>query len=411
MKRFSFFSAFFLLLSIALHASQDRKVLIIGIDGCRSDALLQANTPNIDTLLTNSLYSFDSWHVGITWSGPSWSSILTGVHWNKHGVTDNSFNGSNFNQYAPFPKLAKTLKPNLKRVEVVEWGPLADDFYNDGWDEKIKVADGSTFPTADSAVIQLQDPDLDVLFVYFDKVDLTGHVSTFSPANPLYINAIQDVDHAIGTVLSALYARSTFASENWLILLVTDHGGRNFSHGGNSYEERRVWWIASGRDVPHNEVSSLDPGTYNCQLNAVFDPSCVDFALIRESPVHTDIAVTALHHLIYDTGVHPETKSEWELYGKSWLSPPTAIADVQSQTKFIIAPDPASGEIVIYSSDEALQPAELTVFDVMGREIPVSPQLFNNNIRLNLAGAIPGTYILHINLGNGSAVKKIILTH
>ena len=118
------FLSLILVISVSnLFASQNRKVLIIGIDGCRSDALQQANTPNIDGLLSNATYSYNSWHTGITWSGPSWSTILTGVNWNKHGVTSNTFTGSNFSQYAPLPTLAKQIKPNLNCSIVAEWDP------------------------------------------------------------------------------------------------------------------------------------------------------------------------------------------------------------------------------------------------------------------------------------------------
>ena len=36
-----------------------KKVLLIGMDGCRADALSLANTPNIDNLITTSVFSFD----------------------------------------------------------------------------------------------------------------------------------------------------------------------------------------------------------------------------------------------------------------------------------------------------------------------------------------------------------------
>jgi hypothetical protein len=55
---------------------QRRKVLVIGIDGTRSDALQQANTPNLDSLAINGFHSYDSWQIDITVSGPSWSSIM-----------------------------------------------------------------------------------------------------------------------------------------------------------------------------------------------------------------------------------------------------------------------------------------------------------------------------------------------
>ena len=91
---------------------QKRKLLFIGIDGVRSDALQKANTPTIDSLITTSVYTFDSWHLGITVSGPSWSSMMTGVSYKKHGVTNNSYTGSKFDQYPYFTTRAQELLPN-----------------------------------------------------------------------------------------------------------------------------------------------------------------------------------------------------------------------------------------------------------------------------------------------------------
>lgn len=402
------FPVLFLLstLSFVTSASQNRKVLLIGIDGCRSDALQQAHTPNIDALLSTSLYSFDSWHVGITWSGPSWTTILTGAEWNKHGVTDNTFSGKNFNDFPAFPARAKEIHPNLKCVEVVEWDPLADEFSNGGWDKIVQAADGSTFPTADSAVLQLQDPDIDLLFTYFDQVDLTGHTTTFSPLNALYINAIQNVDSAIGIVLDALHDRPTYANEDWLILLITDHGGNSFFHGGNSFEERHIWWIASGNAVQHRQVNENDPGTYNCNLNDVFDTTCVDAWLLKQSPVHADIAVTALHHLVTDAGVDPETKAEWNLDGKSWLTSPTGMQPSAS-TMFNVYPNPATSGISVNLEQSGA--AKITLSDMHGKTV-MSENVYGSEVTLPLENISAGWYLLHVITADQSILRKIMVT-
>ncbi len=83
-------------------AAQNGKVLLIGIDGCRADAILLANTPNIKGLLPHATYSFDALTHYPTWSGPGWSSMLTGVWEDKHGVLDNTFAGSHYDLYPDF---------------------------------------------------------------------------------------------------------------------------------------------------------------------------------------------------------------------------------------------------------------------------------------------------------------------
>ncbi|MHC4743051.1 MAG: hypothetical protein ACYS8Z_14135, partial [Planctomycetota bacterium] len=65
----------------------NKHALIIGIDGCRPDALIAADTPNLDSLMAGGSWTMDAFSGGIlgtstqqaTSSGPAWSSILTGV--------------------------------------------------------------------------------------------------------------------------------------------------------------------------------------------------------------------------------------------------------------------------------------------------------------------------------------------
>ena len=101
----------YILLFISHSFSLEKKVLFIGIDGCRADALEVADTPNIDNLIQNGLYENEaicSINGQATYSGPGWSSMIAGVWMNKHGVYDNSFNGSNYDEYPPFTTLLES---------------------------------------------------------------------------------------------------------------------------------------------------------------------------------------------------------------------------------------------------------------------------------------------------------------
>ena len=51
-------SIIFLTSIYSCNTEQENKVLIIGIDGSRPDAILTANTPIIDSLWKNGAYSF-----------------------------------------------------------------------------------------------------------------------------------------------------------------------------------------------------------------------------------------------------------------------------------------------------------------------------------------------------------------
>jgi len=396
-----------LFVAVTSFATQPRKVLVIGIDGVRSDAFLAANTPNLDGLLPQAFYTFDSWHLDITVSGPSWSSIMAGVYHDKHGVTNNSYSGSNYIDFPYFPKRAKELKPSLYCVQITEWAPMSDDVYNDGWNLKLKVPDGQGTPTENAAVTQLANPNLDVLFVYFDAVDLAGHSSGFNPSNPAYISAIENVDGHVGGVLNALYSRPNYANEDWLILLTTDHGGIGTGHGGNSIQERRIWWIASGNNITPRQLSGApDPGSY--QLSGV------NQTLRRKSPVQADIAVTALHHLLYDLNFKPDTVAAWNFDGMSWLDSiyaTSATRDIATASKMVsMYPSPAVKTVNIDFQEPLQGNTRLELLDMNGRvcrQEDLEPHTIH--VELNVAGLENGVYLARIRSNGQEMVKKVVV--
>jgi len=395
-------------------ASQKRKVMIIGMDGVRSDALQLANTPNIDALIATGFYTYDSWHCGITVSGPSWSTIFTGVWFPKHGVTDNSYAGSHFDVYPYYAKRVKEIKPSLYAAQIVDWAPMSVQVTNDGFDTKIVRTEGDCAAVAAAAQTQLLNSNLDAITVYFAKVDDVGHASGFSPSNPAYMNAIHEVDSFVGRVINTLKSRPTYASEDWLILLTTDHGGTGTTHGGNSDAERHIWWVASGKDVVSRQITAVDPGSYNMTANPV-DP-----AKLALAPVQADIAVTAMHHLMYDASnlsLRPENQSAWALDGKSWLDSikvttvdPTAIGNLDAtELNAKIYPNPSSG-LVTFWMETKNQPVSYTVLNEAGQVIlNAGPLQIDNKLNVDLSVQANGIYFIRLSCGERRTTRKVIL--
>ena len=69
---------------------EPKKVLVIGIDGMRPDALLYADTPSMDAVIQSGVFNFDTIVEEDTISGPSWASILTGSPQSETGVYCNT---------------------------------------------------------------------------------------------------------------------------------------------------------------------------------------------------------------------------------------------------------------------------------------------------------------------------------
>ncbi len=255
-----------LCLPLFINAQTTKKVLLIGIDGCRTDALKLANTPTIDNLITNGIYSPDALNDDITISGPGWSAILCGVWSNKHLSVDNSFVGTDYTNYPPLFKHIEDFNANLHTVSICNWSPINDYIVQNYADYKLNVSSDSDVSI--EAVNYLTTNDPDIMFLHFDDVDHAGHSYGFSPDTSQYITAIESVDSFIAPIIQSISQRPNYTNEDWLILITTDHGGIGTSHGGNSIQEQKVFVIASGNSIAQNiirkdSILAFD-SVYNC---------------------------------------------------------------------------------------------------------------------------------------------------
>lgn len=269
-----------------------RRVLLVGIDGLRADVLEKSPPPRLKRLLRNGVVTFRA-HAGGTLggpdqqptiSGPGWASILTGKYLPDHGVAANGRNPhGEKNGYQPekaphFATLIRSRYPGAAIASVSSWDWIEDyfiatqrehfTFHAKGEGKDYAERDRSTFEKA-RGVLAASDPD--VLFVHFDQVDGAGHAGGFSGANPDYLKALESVDVLVGGLLDTIEARPAVAAENWMVLVVSDHGGIGKSHGGQTQEERLVPMIAHGKSLARGRVVDREVG-----LNAVV-PTVLEF--------------------------------------------------------------------------------------------------------------------------------------
>ncbi|MHA1369280.1 MAG: alkaline phosphatase family protein [Promethearchaeota archaeon] len=237
--------------------SRPRKVIIIGIDGMRADAMLVARTPNIDRLARNGLYSWKAQTELKTVSGPAWTSLLTGVHMDKHMVDDNE----DMDVKRKVPTIISIIKDwnaEYRLAAHSHWRPIIThimetdllDIRSSGPDKKM----------AKRAARDIQQGKADFIFVQLDDIDAAGHMFTYSPRSKLYLRKIEKIDKLVGIILNALEKRSEL--DDWLACLVSDHGGNGKSHGGITAGELTIPFIISGdaiKDkgkIPGNEENS-----------------------------------------------------------------------------------------------------------------------------------------------------------
>jgi predicted AlkP superfamily pyrophosphatase or phosphodiesterase len=259
-----------------------KKALVIGIDGCRPDALLAAKAPHLHGLIKNGAFSDKAQTGDMTASGSGWGSLLTGVWREKHGVRGNDFKLANFGEFPDLLTRLKRVRPMSYVASIVHWDPIEKHI--------VKRADLSTSYKTDVQVTAaacklLSEKNPDLLFVHLDDVDGAGHKHGFHPKVPQYLAAIATADEQVGALLKALQQRPSYAQEDWLIVVSTDHGGSGKGHGQNIPEHRTIFLIVSG---PSAARGAIEP-----------------------APVIVDVAPTVFQHL----GVPIDPR--WRLDGKA----------------------------------------------------------------------------------------------
>ncbi len=258
-------------LPLVLQAQTIKKTLLIGIDGCRPDALQTANTPNLDRLIANGIYSPDALNDDITYSGPGWSAIVCGVWSNKHLVTNNFFLTQDYDSYPSIIKRIEDYNPSLTTASICHWNPINDFMIQGFADYKANLSTDQD--VSNDAVNYLTNNDPDFMFLHFDDVDAAGHSNGFSSTVSSYISAIEGVDANLGPVLDAIENRPNYANEDWLILVTTDHGGLGLSHGGTTIQEEKVFVIVSGNSVDTQLLVRDSTVTVNPTTNCLGTPT------------------------------------------------------------------------------------------------------------------------------------------
>ncbi|MGW0840447.1 alkaline phosphatase family protein [Streptomyces sp. NPDC002787] len=281
------------------------RVLVVGMDGVRYDLLTRSpfTAPVLHGLMAagahgSSLLPYGevdgqaedgpSTSMAYTDSGPGWSSVLTGVWPDRHGVTGNDFTGADYSRHPDFLSRAVTARPGLRAAAAVSWPELVDrgtlgpaigdrvryDGETDGYESADRLV-------ADTVVRWLTEEDLDVVFAYFGATDEAGHAT--GPRSPAYDRALLAQDAHLGRLLDAIGARRSGparADEHWTVLVTTDHGHLDAGgHGGDTRAEREVFVVLAEPGTPGAPGTLVSPGAPGAPGGGRLDtPRLIDIA-------------------------------------------------------------------------------------------------------------------------------------
>ena len=225
-------------------------MIILSVDGLRPDAIELAPMPNLLGLMKISAYSLTAQTVRPSATLPAHASMLTGLCPSRHGVY--------WNDYLPQNGIAQ----GIDLFDLAHAAGMRNVMYV-GKEKLQQVTDASNIDRfvfindRDKVIMQnlLADfpQDFGMLFIHFATTDDMGHV--YGWLSPEQFSVIFRADEAIGELLSAL---DTYGLRDETLLIVTsDHGGHDTTHGSSMPEDMTIPWIASGPGIQAGKLTTL----------------------------------------------------------------------------------------------------------------------------------------------------------
>lgn len=268
------------LLNLVSHAifAQQKAVFIL-LDGIPTDVITKVQTPALDEIA--GIGGFSTAYVGgekggysetPTVSAPGYMNMITATWANKHSVRDNAVENPNYHYWNIF-RVAKNANPDLKTAIFSTWednrtkligngkpeaGGSLLDYWFDGFEH-----DTVRFPhkpdrkfifeidehVSKEAARYITEYGPDLSWVYLEFTDDIGH--KFGDGQEME-DAVKKADYQVKRIWEAVKKRTRQHSEDWMIVITTDHG-RNAedgkSHGKQSERERTTWIVTNNKHL------------------------------------------------------------------------------------------------------------------------------------------------------------------
>lgn len=239
-------------------------VFIIGVDGAGA-AFSQVDSPNFDRIFAENAYRHNAHTEYITTSAQNWGSILLGVDYETHGMTNESTRDNPHTSDDALHSIfyyARQAMPDAKLVSINHWPNINYGIIENDIGVK-KVNRFTDTLVVDEIIHNIsfgQAPAL--MFVQLDSVDHAAH--TYGGFSDEYYEAVEQMDVYLGQIYDAIESRGLM--ENSLFIVVADHGETTNGHGGQTEEESSAILAVAGKTV---NPGILDESVHNRDVSAI----------------------------------------------------------------------------------------------------------------------------------------------
>lgn len=243
-----------------------RKAILIVLDGAVGSEVRAIAPQNLTLMSDFSIYSYDA----LTSYRPAaniteergWTSILTGVYAEKHGVANDDLSQNNL---SAFPTIFTRLQNVHSEWQTAAYSTSAKFTEVLAKDADVKQTLASDAAVKDAVIEKLKtDDSVTFITAHLSGIDQAGAGGAYSATNAAYKSAVLKTDEYIGEILSAMRSRDEFANENWLVIVTSSSGsevaGDPEAAQRNSYQDSRRNSLFFVYNPRFNSQTATKPG-------------------------------------------------------------------------------------------------------------------------------------------------------
>lgn len=216
-------------------------VVLIMLDGLRPDALDAVDAARLNAFRQAGAQTMVARSVDPSVTLPCHTSIFHSVPPSRHGILDNVWH----NPVRPITGLAEQLHAHGKRAGIFyNWEVLRDITRPQSLYYSYFINTGETLEgddvVVDAFIANYNQLGLDFAFVYLASIDVAGH--EFGWMAEGYLKQVLSVDGLVGRILD-------FLPEDVTVIIHSDHGGHERTHGTTADEDMLIPWMIKGPNI------------------------------------------------------------------------------------------------------------------------------------------------------------------
>ena len=242
----------------------DKRVLLISIDGLRADAV--ANTEYGRYLINNHAYSLESTTVNPSVTLPCHTSMFYSVTPDVHGVTTNNYTPSEDLGHGIIEGLLANDKSSAMFYNWYEIGYLDKDNvanvsnfisgYDEGWEE-------TNARLCTACEEHIENKATDFTFLYLGFLDEWGHA--YGWLSDEYYYALNQSFAKIKPIIDKAIEL------DYTVIITTDHGGHDYTHGTTMTEDMTIPLFIVGEGYSQSGGKNLGARSILDVAPTVFD--------------------------------------------------------------------------------------------------------------------------------------------